>query len=72
MSINSILSRGMTIINPNKIKKSYYKSMNRRDQKTCFVNVECPTCSSSFAYITWQKNYSVGFCPDCDEEWLEP
>jgi ssDNA-binding Zn-finger/Zn-ribbon topoisomerase 1 len=74
MSVNSILSKGITMMNPKfsrKIKNFHYKRVNRRGQKTFFSNVECPSCNSTIAYITWQKNYSAGFCPDCNEEWLE-
>ena len=41
------------------------------DQKTCFVNVECPSCNSGIAYIAWHDNYSTGFCPNCSQKWLE-
>lgn len=46
--------------------------MNHNVQKTCFSNVECPYCGSYVAYIGWHKDYTTGFCPECNKEWLEP
>lgn len=51
--------------------KLYRKTIFRRVKKTCFSNVECPSCGSNLAYIGWLKEYTAGYCPDCNEEWLE-
>jgi hypothetical protein len=75
MSASSILSKSMTKMNPKfykKIKKSYNKSMNCMEPKICFSNVECPLCCSNLAYIGWHKDFTAGYCPECNEEWLEP
>lgn len=69
MSINYLFSNDVLKMKSNKF---YRKSMNRIAQKTCFSNVECPSCGSNVAYIGWLKDYTAGYCPDCNEEWLEP
>lgn len=72
LSINSLLAKGRKSMIPKiskKINKS--RSRNRIRQKIFFTNVECPSCSSSVAYIAWHRDYATGYCPDCNEEWLE-
>jgi ribosomal protein S27E len=60
-------------IKPGK-RAGYYKTYRTgsRSMKMKFMNVECPSCYSTIAYIFWRKKMPTsGFCPDCGEIWDE-
>ena len=34
--------------------------------------MRCPYCHSLNFGGIWQNDYIIGFCYDCDKEWIEP
>lgn len=61
---------GKSTILPARRLRKKIKYDDKNYAKT-FINVECPYCSSDLAYLFWIRFDTVGYCSDCNVNWVE-